>query len=307
MNKIKYLIYRFKWNYFPKLNIIPCCPIHLDVELTNNCNLKCKMCVHSSDKKNFSIGNMRYDLAEQIIIEAAAIGVSSIKFNWRGEPTLYKRLPDIIKFAKNLGILEVAINTNGLLLDTDFSKNLIESGLDKIIFSVDGMTNTSYKKARGANLQKLLHNINNFYTTRNLEKSNCKIKIQMVKNSYNESEVDYFMEYWKNYADEIRITNCADRSTNKEILLDGRKIVGRKNCYFPWQRLTIAWNGSVYACCADWFGKYKVGNIKKKSIKKIWKNEAMNVIRKKLLNNNFELSVCSNCMSNESYIFEVTE
>ena len=84
----------------------------------------------------------------------------AIKLNWRGESLLHPNIIRMIKYAKLKGVLDVALNTNGLLLDKEMVKHLLQAGLDRLIISVDGATPNSYENIRqGGNFEKLIKNI----------------------------------------------------------------------------------------------------------------------------------------------------
>ena len=134
---LSFILYRLKWNLYPKIGFVSQYPLHVDIEVTNRCNLKCTMCVKSSEKEQGNQGDIDFSLACSIL-EAIKGKVYSVKFNWRGEPLLYGKIPQLIAYAKSLGIPEVQLNSNGLLLNKKLSRNLIEAGLDRIIISIDG-------------------------------------------------------------------------------------------------------------------------------------------------------------------------
>ena len=80
--------------------------------------------------------------------DGIALGVPSVKLNWRGEPLTHPRLPRLVDYAKRAGILEVLINSNAVELSERKSRDLIEAGLDVLIYSFDGGTKETYEKIR---------------------------------------------------------------------------------------------------------------------------------------------------------------
>lgn len=102
-----YKEYRRKWVENPNSFIIEKAPIDLAIEVSSMCNLKCPMChrtidLQKEDSKIARGGVMDWQLWTKIIDEAAEIGVSSIKLNWRGEPTTNPKLADMIRYAKEI-------------------------------------------------------------------------------------------------------------------------------------------------------------------------------------------------------------
>ena len=114
---------------------------------------------------------MKKELAFKLIDQASELGIPSMKFNWRGEPLLNPKFPEIVDYAKQKGILETLINTNATKLDEKMSEAIIKSGLDIMIYSFDGGTKKIYEKMRPGRFNKnnfddIYRNISNFYKIR---------------------------------------------------------------------------------------------------------------------------------------------
>ncbi len=284
---LSFINYRFKWNYFPLLNLVTKYPLHVDIELSSRCNLSCAMCFHSQGK--FKKQDMEEDLA-RLILEEISDKVYSIKLNWRGEPTLYEKLPEIIKYAKGLGIREVQMNTNGILIKSELAKGLVDSGLDRIIYSVDGHLARTYESVRqGAKYDQILNSIFCLLEY----KKGCKkpkpfVRVQMCSKPEDYEERDSFKRLWSKYPVDISILDWQDRFAQTEIDLD------KFSCFQPWQRLTISSEGNVYPCCADWKEDYNLGNIKNLSLEEIWMGKKVYNIRERIKTKNIE-KPCSLC------------
>ena len=260
-NRIKFLKYRFRWNYLPKFHLISKFPTHVDIETTNKCNLRCVMCPHGFPTPEFkkSLGSMNVDLARQIIDEGSRKGLASIKLNWRGEPLLWREhLAETIRYARARGIVDIMMNTNGLLLNDELSREIIMSGLDLIIFSVDSNSGETYENIRkGGNFSKLVHNINRFLEIRNsMRLSKPLVRVQMVKMDSNIHEVEAFMNRWSPLVDSITFQDYTNRGENAERLHADRREsfekAGRRPCPQIWQRIIVTWDGGVVMCCRDW-------------------------------------------------------
>lgn len=288
----EYFNYRKKWQELPQKRILNKFPLHLDIESTNNCNLRCLMCGRNWMKEK--IGYVSFELFKKIINEAAKYHLPSIKLNYRGEPLLHPDLVKMVKYAKKKGILEVQFNTNGLLLNEKKARELIGAGLDRIIFSFDGATKKTYEKIRiGSNYEKVINNIKNLVRLRN--KKGLKrplIRVQMVKVPINKKEAESFLQMWLPVANRVALISAMDWSG--EI-----KKIEHFPCPQIWQRLMICWDGEARMCCGDWYGKYPLGNVRNKSIYDIWHGEKINKIRELHSEGNFDkIPVCARCEVN---------
>jgi len=306
LSSLSYLIYRIKWNFYPKYNIISKFPFHVDIETTDACNLKCIMCVHGTTGVS-NPGMIDTTFAKDLINQVASNGGYSIKFNWRGEPTLHKDLIELVSYAKKKGILEVQINTNGIPLNKEKIEKLIEAGLDRIIFSVDGASKEIYEKIRvGAKYKQLVDNI--ITLSKYKKKINATkplIRVQMIKMTVNENEVEDLFKLWRPYVNEIKINDITDRGQGNSLSVGNKVLIGRKKCPQPWQRMVVAYDGKVLPCCADWNFKWIIGDASKLSLKKIWNSTKMKNIR--YLINKYKLDEfepCKSCFSGISYNYE---
>ncbi|MDI6806454.1 MAG: radical SAM protein [Candidatus Aenigmarchaeota archaeon] len=299
---IEYKEYRKKWKEYPEKRIVGEFPLHVDIESTNACNLRCVMCT-----RNFmteKIGYMDWKLFKKIIDEGASHNLPSIKLNFRGEPLLHPQLPKMVKYAKSKGIIEVQFNTNGLLLTEKRSKELIEAGLDRIIFSFDGATKETYEKIRtGSNYDVVLNNIKKFIEIRDSMglKRPC-VRVQMVKMKENEHEIEEFIKMWIDVANRVAI------NTRREPYAKGaiaKKPLEHFPCHQIWQRMVVWWDGNVTMCCGDWHGEYILGNANESTLYELWHSEKYNHIRKLHSQRRFnDIPMCARCEVNTPRIDE---
>ena len=197
----------------------------LEIEITNDCNLRCIICPRTS-KMGREIGYMDLDLFEKIIDEAGETGAMSLHFSGLGESHLHPQARDMFAYAKEKG-LEVGLWTNGLNLDEELSREIIEKGLlDYIIFGLDAATKETYSKVKGVDLfDKAVENINRFLKLKKervtgMEKDTHGwwgqvkpiIGVQILKMKENDAEIEQFMDKW-DYMDKTKkMINYKNRS-----------------------------------------------------------------------------------------------
>ncbi len=288
--------YRKKWSSNPKNFILEEAPLHLDIEPTNRCNLKCPMCPRTvlleNDDNNFLQGVMDFSLYKKIIDEAVDIGVYSIKLNWLGEPLVHPQLCEMVSYAKKRGIIDVMFNTNGVLVTEEVIIRLIEAGLDKIFFSFDSPFKDEYEKIRiGARYDEVLANI----------KKVSEIK-QRLGVDYPLTRVSMVLEDNKKYTLQ-EYTNLFKDIVDVVAYVDYRSPEGNATnrifdfaCSQLWQRMIVAWDGEVTVCCVDSKKEYIVGHLTKNSLKEIWTNEKYDYIRSKhRLGKYYDIEMCRKC------------
>ena len=297
---IKYWFYRIKWRLYPKFFKISKFPLHMDVEATNNCNLKCSMCLqrYITNPRGF----MDFDLYKKIIDEGSKNGLASIKLNWRGEPLLHPRIGDMIKYAKSKGLIDVQFLSNATLLTKKKAEEILESKPDQVIFSFDGATKETYEKVRiGAKYKTTVTNIKRFLKMRkDMGLKKPIVRIQTVRMAETEDEIEDFIKMWSNIADYVAVCIYIDYNKEGQIKYN----LTRLPCSQLWIRLSIGWDGTVVPCCQDFNYKLKLGNIKKIKITDIWFGKKLNSLRNlhktRLLN---QIEACKYCDVKETYDF----
>lgn len=277
--------YRSAWESYPKNHHVSDFPLHLDIELTNKCNLKCNMCpFHGPNKVDHrKQKNMDFEFYRKIIDEASKEGVMSVKLNYGGEPLLYPYLSNAITYAKNSGIHEVQLNTNGLLLDKKKSILLLISGLDLLILSDYGFPD------QVLNLVSF-----NFY------KKQYKKKKPVIR-------VKAFNTGWWKYSglcDEVQVPEYFDYC-NVEEMFDKSSF----ECTQPWQRMLVLVDGTACKCsCGSLNDDKKLGNIKNFTIKELWTSKQMNYLRScHEFHDTHLIQMCRKCPSRNEYIKKENE
>ena len=300
----RYWIYRGNWWLVNKLHYVTRAPIHIDIESTNFCNLRCTMCPHSKDDFELTKGYFDYNLYKKIIKEISRSGVSSIRLNVFGEPLLHKRLVDMVALAKEIGILEVMFTTNGLLLTPTKSRELVEAGLDYLIVSIDGATKETYERIRvGGNFEALKENIEYFVQyrrTKGLAKP--LIRLQFVEMQENKHERDQYLEMWRDKVDVMTCNRYVDRGCGEEKKAFGMVPKERANCYHPWRRMSINWQGDAQICCGDIKSLCVLGNVNDKTIQELWHGEKLSEYRNKLKARRLDqIPCCKDCPELSGY------
>ena len=289
----KFRTYRRLWDQNPQ-NLNPgSFPLHLDIEVTSACNLKCPFCATTYSK--FENGYMKWETVKKILDEAGDNGLYACKFNFRGEPLLHKDIGQFISYAKKKGIIDVFFNTNAVLLTEDKAKMLIDSGLDRLTVSFEGFDKTLYEKNRvGATFEEVITNVERLrYLREKACRTKPKIRIQTVLVPELKDRLNEYVSFWKDRVDQVSYNDMEPSvdTVNKKI----KNIRSSWICPFPYQRMTVMWDGTLTACKNDYYGKLAMGNVDSVSIKKCW-TDSLDTIRKLHKNGQaHDIEACTEC------------
>jgi len=238
--------------------------MHLDIEATSRCNLKCAFCDKLPLLKKEDLGDMDIRLYKRIIDEGAEHKLWAVKLSYRGEPLLHKDIIEMVYYAKKKGILDVYFNTNGMLLSEEMGEGLIGAGLDRISISVEGTDARSFEQKRiGAKFNLILRNIDAILELRKkLKVRHPQVRVQTIYSS--DRDLKGYKEFWSGHSDEVAAVDYKDETNRRQgIEYDWA-------CPQLWQRLTIQWDGTVLACNNDDLCRLSLGNVAKKTIYQCW-------------------------------------
>ena len=300
----EYWEYRREWEENPKNRVVGPFPIHLDVDATSDCNLKCVMCPRTdliADGTYWEVKDFDFDVYKRLIDEGVKNGLRSVKYNYISEPTMNRRLVEMIKYAKEAGVLDVMFNTNATLLTDRICRELIGSGLDKIFFSFDSPYKEQFNKIRvNANYDKVLRNIKRFMAVREEMGSVTPFtRVQMVRMQDTEGEWEAFQELFEPIVDSVAYVDYLDHTgqSNEErtvVPVGSRK--AKFCCPQLWQRMFVHVDGIVTVCCVDAAREIQVGNIHENTASEIWQGEKYQQIRDLHANGRFdEIPTCARC------------
>ena len=295
----KWLAYRKMWDEYPQKNIVAELPLQIDLFAVDICNLKCPMCPRQKfipGKGYMKLGQIM-DILDQVGVDQ----LCALNFAGLGEPTLHPDLFKIIRYAKKKGVADVNMHTNGTRLDVDFNRKLIESGLDRLIISLDSADKQRYESIRvGASFEKVYAAVEDLICQRaEYPASRLHIKANFIEmDEEDPTEKQQFIAYWGDKVDRIGILRFLNCQTGSETIFHRDNYVQDKNFCCPelWRRLVILSDGTATICPRDMQKKYTVGDIKKQTLSEIWTGKRMQKARELHRQGRFaELPLCSDC------------
>lgn len=292
------------------------------IEPTNICNLKCPLCPTGNNTLKRAKGYMDFAVFRKIIDEIYKTAFMVVLWN-QGEPYLNKDFSKMVKYASDHGLFTL-VSTNGNI-DYD-PEEIINSGLDSMIISLDGTTQETYNKYRvNGKLDKVLENAGKIVEARKkLHRKNPLLRWQFLVMKHNEHELDEIQKM----ASELGVDNLELKSIQiyaKEDIYNflpqnpkyrRYKVKGdnfelkfgiKNRCRRIWTNAVVNWNGDVAICCFDKDGEYPVGNVMETDLKKLWKNKSIMKIRNQILKDRKQIPICRNCLEGVSIKLKETK
>lgn len=299
-------------------------PVSIAIEPTTSCNLRCPEC--PSGLRNFTRETgMLDDNFFRKTIDELHKEIFYLTFYFQGEPYLNPKFLEMVKYASEKNIY-TATSTNAHYLDDENAKATVESGLDRLIISIDGTTQEAYESYRiGGDLQKVIDATKNILKWKNRLKSKTPhVIFQFLVFRQNEHQVEEVKKLGRQLGvDEVKIKtaqiydyeNGNERiPINEEYsrykksvagnwqiaspltpLSSRRREAGEAGCWKMWHSCVITWDGKIVPCCFDKDAKHPLGDLKERSFKEIWYNGSYTKFRSALLRSRKEIDICQNC------------
>ncbi|MGZ5133560.1 MAG: radical SAM/SPASM domain-containing protein [Flavitalea sp.] len=289
-------------------------PISISFEPTTSCNLRCPECPSGLRAFTRATGMLKEDFFS-LTIDQLSKDLLYLVFYFQGEPYLNPAFLDMVRYASGKGIY-TATSTNGHYLNDANSKKTVESGLDRLIISIDGTTQDVYQQYRiGGKLDKVLEGARNIVKWKKALKSKTPfIFFQFLVVKPNEHQVEEIKQLAKEIGvDEVRFKTAQvynfQNDPNQLIPTIQKFSRYKKNaageyevknsldnhCWRLWHATVITWDGLVVPCCFDKDAQHNLGDLKGKPFKEIWQNEQYIHFRRQILQSRRNIEICANC------------
>ena len=289
-------------------------PISISIEPTTSCNLRCPECPSGLRAFTRPTGMLKKDFFSETIDQLYK-QLYYLVFYFQGEPYLNPQFLDMVKYASSKKIY-TATSTNAHYLNDANAKKTIESGLDRLIISIDGTTQDVYQQYRvGGQLDKVLEGAKNMVKwKRELKSKKPFIIFQFLVVKHNEHQIEDVKKLaaeigaddvwfktaqvydYENDPNQLIPTNNKysryKKNKNNEMVV---KSTLQNHCWRLWHAPVITWDGLVVPCCFDKDAQHQLGDLKGRPFKEIWENGKYTAFRKKIMQSRKNIDICANC------------
>ena len=269
-------------------------PMFVSVEPANICQLRCPACPVGMRNHQSPITNHQSPMMPRSVWERTLNEVKQqafvIQFYFQGEPLLNKYLPLMIREAHEAGLYTI-VSTNAQALTENLATQLVNAGLDRIIISMDGLTESTYNAYRiGGSLEKTQAALRYLKNSKSRDHEITKspiIELQVLRLKTNEHEWSDFKRLYKSLGADVLTFKTAqlyDYKNGHPLMPSNprysRYIKGSdgyyhrrklsKGCFRVWSGVVITTTGEVLPCCYDKAHEFAYGNIMNSSLKDLF-------------------------------------
>jgi radical SAM protein with 4Fe4S-binding SPASM domain len=274
-----YLAYRYQFKVYPRLRKLTDFPVHLLIEPTSVCNLRCVMCfqVDSSFTKKEFMGHMPWDLFLKVADQAKEHHCRAVTLASRGEPTLHPRFGEMLLHLRDIGIMDLKINTNATRLTEKLTDDILSAGVNEVVFSVDAGTKDTYESIRvNGKFDDVVANIERFNNVRakKFSKSPTITRISGVKVRDDQDE-EQMADFWEKHVDQVTIKRAMPRWDS----YNNPPIEVNQPCSALWERMYVWYDGKVNPCDFDYKSYLSTGDANTTSLSDIWLGAAYQKLR----------------------------
>ena len=289
-------------------------PVSISFEPTTSCNLRCPECPSGLRAFTRPTGMLENSFFQKTIDEIHKELLYLI-FYFQGEPYLNPDFLAMVKYASDKNIY-TATSTNAHYLTDEVAKRTVESGLDRLIISIDGTTQEVYQQYRvGGHIDKVIEGATNIIKWKKALNSKTPfVFFQFLVVKPNEHQVADIKRLAKEVGvDEVRFKTAQvynfetdpnnliptiDKFSRYKKNADGSYAAKNKlanRCWKLQHANVITWDGLVVPCCFDKDATHQLGNLKTQSFKEIWHNNNYKQFRSELKKSRQQIDICSNC------------
>jgi radical SAM protein with 4Fe4S-binding SPASM domain len=283
------------------------------------CNFKCNYCIFYVDKKKrhfvSSQNIMKLEVLEKCVDEMKRFPekIKVLRFVGIGEPLMHKKLVEMIEYAVDSKVANnVELLTNASILSNELSDRIIESRLDRLVISLQGIDATGYKDVADVDVdfEEFIRNIQYFYEN----KTNTHVYIKIIDQVLSEDgDEQHFYDLFGDICDSIAVENLVpiheveygDDVLDVDETQFGQPLEKVRICPQPFFTIQINPDGNVVPCHSF---KYPaiVGNVNDESFYDIWRKDCFDEFRYNMLENGVSEmgDTCKNCTIYKYRIFQ---
>lgn len=288
-------------------------PVSVSIEPTTSCNLGCPECPSGLKQFTRPTGSLNLEHFNSVIDQLSP-NLFYLTLYFQGEPYLNPHFLNMVKYAHGKRIFTTT-STNAHFLTERNAMKTVESGLDRLIISMDGTDQETYERYRvGGDLEKVKQGLANIVAAKKAAGSRHPfIELQFLVFSTNEHQIPEIRKIAQEFGvDKLELKTAQvydfkdgnvlipanDRYSRYKKTDDGQWVIKSKlpdHCFRMWQGCVITWDGKVVPCCFDKDASHRLGDLQQIDFRKVWRGREYDRFRKAVFSSRKDIDICSNC------------
>ena len=296
-------------------------PYEWEIDTTNICQLKCPLCHTGKGTIHRDQGVMDFDLFTKVVDQIKHSCLWLTLYSW-GEPLLNQRIHEYIEYAHKQKIATIISSNLNKPLTPLMAEQVIRSGLDVMIVSLDGITQDVYEVYRvNGHLDRVLENLRLLdQKKRELGSKTPYIEWQFIVMRQNEHQ----LEEAKALAGELGVDSLVFKKVDfphgEDDSAEAERWLPRQHpeylredpfykpyqedgqvCWRLWRSAVVNWDGGFAPCCYLTDKTQDFGDLNDFSVKKVWNNSKYTTARG-LFKNDFVPEEWVGCLDCSVYL-----
>ncbi len=288
-------------------------PFTVSFEPTTACNLRCPECPSGLRSFTRDTGNLKQEFFSAVLNQIHK-DLLYLIFYFQGEPYINPSFLQMVAEASRKKIYTIT-STNGHFLNDENARKTVESGLSRLIISVDGTTQEVYEQYRKeGTLKNVLQGAKNIVKWKKRLKSKTPhIVFQFLVVAPNEHQIPQIYQL----AEEIGVEEVKLKTAQVYDYAKGHPLIPKNlkysrytpnneggwevkhtllnHCWKLWHSCVITFDGLVVPCCFDKNATFVLGSLKEDDFQNIWEGQKYRDFRNKIFQSRKKISICANC------------
>ena len=274
-------------------------PYEWEIDTTNICQLKCPLCHTGKGTIHRDQGVMDFDLFTKVVDQIKHSCLWLTLYSW-GEPFLNQRIHEYIEYAHKQKIATIISSNLNKPLTPLMAEQVIRSGLDVMIVSLDGITQDVYEVYRvNGHLDRVLENLRLLdQKKRELGSKKPYIEWQFIVMRQNEHQLDEAKALAGELGVDSLVFKKVDFPHGEDDLAEAERWLPRQHpeylredpfykpyqedgqvCWRLWRSAVVNWDGGFAPCCYLTDKTQDFGDLNDASVKKVWNNSKYTTAR----------------------------
>lgn len=276
-------------------------PKAAQIQTISGCNADCVFCPNKKTQLEIPVGRrMDWDLYKSIVDQLIELGVRRISPYLMNEPMLDNELPERVKYIidRKHDFQYIKINSHGGACTEKMAKGLLDAGIDRINFSIQGIDPDVYQRIMHLPFDLIVKNVERIIDLRNKGNYKTRIRVVMLDTAEVHPQLPAIRQFWKERGVKIHLNQLENRGHHNKIQADGiavRPLQTYDWCTRMFDQVYILWDGRLVQCCADWEQTGMMGDLKTHSLRDIWMGETYKRYRTKFLKGDVKGTICDGC------------